>query len=149
MEMFFHSYHSKLENMSKRFYHFSSFWATLLGTVNIGLFCFVLRIIYSDHFVNNANYGLDAISIQFSIMNIMLICVSIFLVVAGVVGYGGLKSHAEEIAKKTAHEVAKSEMIEFLAKQSQDERTYSQTSSIQEHTINNETLKRFKPETAL
>ena len=115
--------------MLKKVHHHYIIWTTLLGTMNIGLFLFLISILRSDHFINKPHYDLDPISIQFSIMNIMLICVSIFLVVASLVGYNGIKAHAEDIAQKIAREIAKEEMIEFLAKVNHDERQYSPTPS--------------------
>ena len=96
--------------------NWSRYLYPLCVVINIGFIIWFIIIVTSDTFVGQ-QHARDAITIQFSIMNIMLVCVSIFLVVAGFMGYASIKSHAEEIARKEAERIADAHMRKFTIEQ--------------------------------
>lgn len=96
--------------------NWSSYLYPLCVILNVGFTIWFILIVTSDIFMNQ-QYARDAITIQFSIMNIMLVCVSIFLVVAGFMGYASIRSHAEEIARTEAERIAETHMRKFTIEQ--------------------------------
>lgn len=83
----------------------------------------------------------DAISIQFGIMNIMLVCVTIFLVVIGFLGYAGIKGHAKDIAQKTAKDTADSYIRELKRQEEAKKRQDTKTTPSQEVLVKDDQIK--------
>ena len=89
----------------------------LLSFINIGLFLFWFTLAQANNYRSTHENWHDLISIQFSIMNVILTCVTVFLVVASFLGYNGIKTYAGDSARKVALEIGNAQMRDFLSKQ--------------------------------